>query len=495
MTVWGHRSQRLPTSAFHPLRTFALVPNSARRDTAAHNLVSLGRVTGRHRFAPREMCSAQKLRKMKSVLAAVALTVSVTAGATEPPGLHPALEALTRNGEFSGAIVIRDSAGIRFARGYGPADPFSGSAFTPDTLVDSGSMAKPVTAAAVLLLASEGKVEIDAPVRRYVAEFPHASTTVRHLLTHSAGLPLEESPEALAGKTNAALLAEVEGRAPLFPPGSAFTYCNLCYTTLALLIERVSGEHYLDFVHRRVLLPRHVTLRPARLTEWNGRAIGYQRTADGNFERFDSWEGEVFYGSGNFSISAAQLARWGSEWWNQPLASIRREAARSATVAGNPSGLSWGNWYCAADRRRCHYLGHHQGFHHMLYWDARRRISVAMVTNNTLAPTVHQRLQRALIAFAERRASDARIELQVRLPNGEAPMGGFRMAPGDIVVLTRSGTRVSVERRGIRYPAYPTGSPIRYVPGLDAYIAGDHQGRLHWISLYEEFVGLPLERG
>ena len=53
---------------------------------------------------------------------------------------------------------------------------------------------------------------------------------------------------------------------------------------------------------------------------------------------------------------------------------------------------------------------------------------------------------------------------------------------------------MSVERRGLSYPAYPTGSAIRYVPGLDAYIAGDERGRLHWISLYDEFVGLPLER-
>jgi hypothetical protein len=50
-----------------------------------------------------------------------------------------------------------------------------------------------------------------------------------------------------------------------------------------------------------------------------------------------------------------------------------------------------------------------------------------------------------------------------------------------------------VERRGLAYPAYPTGSPIRYVPGLDVYIAGDQRGRLHWISLYEEFVGFPIK--
>ncbi len=68
------------------------------------------------------------------------------------------------------------------------------------------------------------------------------------------------------------------------------------------------------------------------------------------------------------------------------------------------------------------------------------------------------------------------------------------MRPGENLVVRKSGTRMSVERQGLNYPAYPIGSAIRYVPGLDAYIAGDERGRLHWISLYDKFVGLPLER-
>jgi CubicO group peptidase (beta-lactamase class C family) len=430
-------------------------------------------------------------RNLRLFTAILAVACGTAAAAADRAALHSVMEDLTRAGEFSGAIVVRNTSGVHFARGYGAADPFNGRPFTPDTAVDSGSIAKPVTAAAVLLLAKDGKVDLDAPVQRYLHEFPHASATVHHLLAHSAGLPLEESADALSGKTNAALLAEVAGRAPLFPPGRAFTYCNLCYITLAMLIERVSGQHYLEFVRRRVLLPQDVALRPARLADWNGRAIGYRRIAQDHLERFDSWEGETFFGSGNFSISAAQLAQWGSEWWNPTLSAIRRKATLPALVAGRPSGLSWGNWYCAPNRRRCHYLGHHEGFHHMLYWDADRRISLAMVTNNGLSPALHQRLQRALVAFAENRHRDAEREIQARLPSGEAPTGRFRLRGGELITLTKAGGRVSVERRGVSYPAYPTGSLIRYVPGLDAYIAGDQRGRLHWITLYEEFVGLP----
>ncbi len=68
------------------------------------------------------------------------------------------------------------------------------------------------------------------------------------------------------------------------------------------------------------------------------------------------------------------------------------------------------------------------------------------------------------------------------------------MRAGEKLTVKKSGSRVSVERRGISYAAYSTGSPIRYVPGLDAYIAGDERGRLHWVTLYDEFVGPLVER-
>lgn len=418
---------------------------------------------------------------------AAALSMSNAAGATEPAGLHDTLEQLALQEKFSGAVVVRGAEGVRFARGYGWADPFERRKFTPDTPADSGSLAKPATSAAVLLLIRDGKVELDAPVQRYLPEYPHETATVRHLLSHSAGLELKDAPDGLANKSNAQLLAEVGP--PLFPPGSAFTYCNLCSVTLALLIERVSGTHYLEFVKRRLAMPADVHLRPQRLTDWTGRAVGYRRSPDGKIERFDSWEGELLYGAANLSISAAQLANWGSEWWQSRLASIRPTATTPARIGSHKSGLTLGNWYCASSGRRCHYLGHHEGFHHMLYWDADRRISVAMLTNNAVAPSLQQRLQRALIAFAEAQPKRARAELASPMQDIDIPVGTFELASGELVEVVARGPRRSVRRGGIDYPAYLIGSGIRYVPGLDLYFASAPKGRLQWLTLYESLEG------
>ena len=430
---------------------------------------------------------------IRLALAAAFMVAGEAAHGAEPAGLHTALEQLAREGQFSGAVVVVDSTGTRFARGYGMADPFEKRRFTPDTPVDSGSLAKPVTAAIVLMLAQNGAIDLDSPVEHYVSEFPNPRTTVRHLLAHSAGVTVRESPEGLAGKTNADLLRALRGpdAKTLFPTGTGFSYCNLCTVVLAVLAERVTGRHYLTLARGLVRLPRDVTIRPQRLADWKGRAIGYRR-AGGKLERFDSWEGEAFYGPANLSISAMQLAQWGKEWWQAPLTTIRPVATQAATIAGKASGLSWGNWYCAPCRERCHYLGHHEGFHHMLYWDALRRLAVAMVSNNTLEPALQQRLQRALVAFATDESSVGREELRAQAPTDGPLPGAYRLGQRTVDVAAPGGPTMRVSLGGLRYDAYPVSPTVHYVPGLDAYLSRGPEGRLDWLTLYDDYSTGPV---
>ena len=382
-----------------------------------------------HILRPVAPAFARALCLVSGLVLTAAFAPAIAAPPLAPP---PSFDELARSGNFSGAVVIRGAEEVRFARGYGLADPFTDRRFTPDTPVDSASLAKPITAAAVLVLAHDGSIDLDAPVQRYISDFPYAEVTVRHLLAHSAGLPVEEMVGPLEGKTNAMFLAEMEQRKLplLFSPGSTFVYCNLCYTSLALLIEQVTGQPYLEVVRTQTGLPAAVTLRPAALNAWKDRAIGYRRAADGKPERADSYENELFYGAANFSVSAAQLAQWGTEWWKPRLAPIKNIATTSAMIAGKPSGLSWGNWYCAPGGRQCHYLGHHEGFHHMLYWDDERKLSLAMVTNNSLSAALQQRVQRALVATAEGRPADAERELSAPLPERPSVPGTYRFPTG-----------------------------------------------------------------
>ena len=100
----------------------------------------------------------------------------------------------------------------------------------------------------------------------------------------------------------------------------------------------------------------------------------------------------------------------------------------------------------------------------MLYWDADRRISVAMVSNNTLAPGRQQRLQRALVVFAEKRTTEGLDELRSELPDNPVQPGTYVLPTAETVVVSSEGNRVSVMRSGIPYPAYRIGAGISTSP-------------------------------
>ena len=160
-----------------------------------------------------------------------------------------------------------------------------------------------------------------------------------------------------------------------------------------------------------------------------------------------------------------------------------------ASIGGKASGLTWGNWYCAKNGRRCHYLGHHEGFHHMLYWDRTRKISIAMVSNNSLSPTLQQRLRRALVAWAENRGTAAERELAAPLPDNEVVPGSYKFPADKTVTILDKSNRMTVNRGRIDYHSFRLRAGIRYVPGLDIYLAGTVDGGLHWLGLYEDMTG------
>lgn len=352
------------------------------------------------------------IRRSLAAPLAIFLLAATAPAANARPDLDRRLQALAEAGEFAGAVVIRQGARVLYERGFGLADIEAGLAFSPRTVVETGSVTKPVTASAVLLLAERGELDLDARVQSLLPEYPDEATTVRHLLTHSGGLPDYSAFEQELGsgrvvRTHDLLrMTRDHGHPHAISPGAGFAYCNLCYDTLALLVERRTGLAYDVFVREQLLKPAgavDVFLRPARLSDWRGvRIRGYRRTASG-VSANDVFDNEGFYGGGNLYFSARDLAMWMSAWANRRprIRPIQVAATRSVSFADGVSGLTLGNWYCSADKTRCYYPGHHQGFHAFGYWDSGRRLSIAFVSNGTLSPELLVEIPRLLIAAAE----------------------------------------------------------------------------------------------
>src|SRR5262245_16737553 len=159
--------------------------------------------------------------------------------------------------------VARDGKLVK-ARGYGVANVEHDVPVTPDTVFELASVTKQFTATAIMVLVEEGKVQVDDPVAQHLPRVPETwkSITVRHLLTHTSGLPgLTGGFKALqpggarmryttAEMFDAAIKDELS-----FPAGERFQYSDVGYFVLGMIVEAASGQRYRDFLDARFFKP------------------------------------------------------------------------------------------------------------------------------------------------------------------------------------------------------------------------------------------------
>src|SRR5260221_7126167 len=172
--------------------------------------------------------------------------------------------------------------------GYGSADLEHDVPITPETIFEAGSVSKQLTAASVLLLAREGKLSIDDPVRKYIPELPDYGTPllIRHMLNHTSGLRDWGSVASIAGwprttrvHTHAHVLEIVSHQKSLnFTPGTRWSYSNTGFNLAAIIVERVSGTSFQDFTRARLFQPlgmTHTSWRDDYTRILKRRAIAY----------------------------------------------------------------------------------------------------------------------------------------------------------------------------------------------------------------------------
>lgn len=187
------------------------------------------------------------------------------------------------------SLAIIEGDKIVHLRGLGKARPH-GETPTPHTPFFIGSITKSITALAVMQLVEAGKVELDAPVQRYLPWFrvadPQVSAqmTVRHLLNQTSGMPFLASEIALANFDDRpdAIERQVRALSTLKisrPVGSEVEYSNFNYNILGLIVERVSGESYAGYIQHHIFDPlemRHSYTRKADAQK-DGLAVGYRQ--------------------------------------------------------------------------------------------------------------------------------------------------------------------------------------------------------------------------
>lgn len=220
-------------------------------------------------------------------------------------------------------LVAKSGKTIR-AQGYGFSNVELQVPVKPETVFQSGSVGKQFTATAVMMLVEEGKVRLDGPISRYLKDCLASwnQVTVRELLSHTAGFgDYPKSFDFRKDYTEPELLKIVGGIPLAYEPGTKWSYSNLGYLTLGIMIHRVTGEFYGDFLHERIFRPLGMTTTRI-ISEADiipNRAAGYQ-LVKGELKNQD-WVAPMVNttADGSLYFSILDLAKWDAALYTEKL--------------------------------------------------------------------------------------------------------------------------------------------------------------------------------
>lgn len=243
------------------------------------------------------------------------------------------------------AIAVIKNGKVIKTEGYGLASVEFNVAATKETVFEIGSISKQITAAAVLLLVEEGRINLDEKISKYLPATPDAwkNVSVRNLLTHTSGI---KSYTGLSGFELTKRLKRDEfiktlGTHPLeFETGARYQYSNSGYNLLGFIIETVSGKSYWDFVRERIFGPLGMNSTFDRDPKYiiKNRATGYE-WENGALAGRDYDLTDVF-SAGAIVSTVTDLAKWDAAWRSDTL--LKK---MSKTLAWTPVILTDGKSY------------------------------------------------------------------------------------------------------------------------------------------------------
>ena len=288
-------------------------------------------------------------------------------------------------------LVARHGMPVR-TEGYGLADVELNVPVTPETLFQSGSMGKQFTASGVMLLVEDGKLALDDPLSKFFPQGPAwwRQVTVRELLSHTAGFTdYPKDFDLRKDYTEGQLLKIVGAIPPAYPPGTSWSYSNLGYLTLGILIHQVTGEFYGDFLQRRLFKP--LKMSSVRIISEADiiphRASGY-RLLNGQLKN-QEWVAPTVNttADGSLYFSIVDLAKWDAALYSdEVLKDATRQQMWTVTTLRNgaPNSGHYGlGWFVESKggHRVVEHEGQWQGFETQISRYLDEGLTVVVLTN------------------------------------------------------------------------------------------------------------------
>lgn len=312
--------------------------------------------------------------RRRHLVRAVGIAATLAALPSRLPAADPAaidalmVRQMAANHVPGAALALIEAGRIVLEKGYGIRDRETAAPVTPATLFNIGSISKSFTALGVAQLVDEQRLDLDAPVVRYLPDLRLSdaeaarAVTLRQLLSHTSGLPADGQWPRQVPATRQGIVDEFARMPITAPPGARFQYCSRCIVLAAVVIERITGLSWEEYTRARIFQPLGMgaaSFGPRGLEQAADRARPYQ---------YDAVRGEVpvpwsrlayldpLGPAGAIDADVDELARYALlHLGNGAVAGTRLVSASMMAVLHQPEVAVGGDWSPTARDEDRHY--------------------------------------------------------------------------------------------------------------------------------------------
>lgn len=412
-----------------------------------------------------------------------ALALSSAVGAQGAPfpsaGVDSVLAKFNHTDRPGCALGVYRNGQTVYARGYGMAELNQRIPITPDTKFYIASTSKQFAAASLQLLAMQGTVSLDDPVRKYIPELPAYADAIKlhHLMHHTSGIRDYLGLWAMSGESVANELPEEKALASIvrqqaldFAPGSRWSYSNSGYFLISLVVKRASGKSLAQFAHDNIFEP--LGMRDTHFHDDNQmivprRAEGYEPDGKGGFRIVRT--SFALVGDGGLYTTVNDLAKWDENFYHNKLAGgeqfVERMYSRATLNSGDTTNYASGlmrNTYRGLPE--VDHGGAFIGYRAELLRFPTEHTSISILCNDYTVGSEALAKSVANVVLADKlgSVSMAANAAGSAVPNASIPttildryVGRFEFLPGAAATVARDGGSLTIEALGQRATLTP----------------------------------------
>jgi len=403
------------------------------------------------------------------------------------------IESYAQSDLFSGSVLVAQHGKAIFRKAFGSANREWDVPNTLDTKFRIGSVTKQFTAVAILQLVEQDKLKLEDPISEYYAVSPPswAKITIRHLLTHTSGIPSYTAlPDFFAklSRTDRTPqeIVELTQDSPLeFEPGTAFVYDNTGYILLGYVIEKVTGRSYSQYLEDDIFGPLGMTS-----TGYDFAAAIVPRRASG-YVQFDGHWANAAYIAMSLPFAAGALYSTVDDLllWEEALAAGRVISAASLQAMLADNGHAYGFGWIISNRfgRRLQtHSGGINGFRSTVDLYPDERLTIIILSDTENAPVGKIGSELAALQFGVSDGHHRQVPIDPALL--EQYVGYYQLGPKFILNITRDGDRLFVQvTRQPRLEVFPESDRVFFYKAVDAKITFevDHAERATGLVLHQ----------